>query len=643
MDKDKISRRQFLTGGAAAVLGAALTKLSGKSYAQETVQSQDSVQGWEMLPLDILAEASLDGDSGSGRFGTAFQAEGYNLTQYISVFPGLALTLSAGIWVGYDRNLRPNASLQGATGRAIKLKLTIPEGVFYLRGACPEQNGEPQVWTQNLALYLLRCGEPMPEMSAYLEISELHFDQRSRRNRNGSFDPEAMDCPSVGDLFFTSIGTDIVVCFQNANIMPIIRVGENYTYTNRTELFTPHFALGSAWFHCKTTDVCVSLEACYGTVGGFIRQLTVEELQAAQPRVFIRFPSEVVNTVNAARIRTLGVNKNYLRSFTVVHLTDIHGDMDSAHAIYAYADKIKADFVALTGDNCPSRAFHGYDILNTLIRNARTPTVYAIGNHDVADLLDTEAWEKCIVPIRAKLRASVEHPWYFRDLYWEGKPVRVISLYPFYDRAKSRVGGFYSEEQLQWLCETLASSPNGGHVFILRHFSHNLASPGKDSTMFYDYDPNSNENWVNRWLNMDRDPLPEIVDAFNERRAINTHFIGELLDGSKKIHVNYDFSDRSSAEFVAYFAGHTHSDYVGYVRGSSTTQAVLGSMCGIGLRGSAEYHSYTSPNCHRDYGTDSQIAFNVFTFDFEKKKIYIARVGNGGFLDREKTWAEMDY
>ena len=643
MEKNEISRRQFLTGGTAAVFGAALTKLAGKSYAQDTVHSPDDFQDWEALPLDILLDASLEGNSDSARFGVAFQENGCSLTQYFPVYPGLSLTLSPGIWVGYNRNLRPNASLKDSSGKATKIRLTVPEGVFFLRGACSNRDCVPQVWTQSLALYTLRCVEPMPELSAYTEITELHFDQRSRNNKNGSFDPEATDCPSVGDLFFTPVGTDIVVSIQNANIMPIIRTGENYTFTSHTEIFKPHFAPGSAWFHCKTNNVCAALEAGFGTLNGIIRQLTVAELRAAGLRVFIRFPSEAVNTVSAARIRTFGVHEGFQRSFTVVHLTDVHGDMDSAHAIYTYADRIGADFVALTGDNCPSRAFHGYDILNTLIRNANTPTVYTIGNHDVADLTDAEAYELGIAPVCRKLRASTERPWYFRDLYWEGEPIRVISLYPFNERAKSRVGGYYSERQLQWLCETLASTPKGGHVFILRHFSHHLPISDKESTMFFDYNVNDYEDWSNLWLNMDRDPIPEVVDAFTEKRAIHVSYTGRLLDGNEEITVDYDFSNRSNAEFVAYFSGHSHSDYMGRVRGSSTTQVVLGSVCSIALLGSAEYHAYTSPDCHRDYGTDSQIAFNVFTFDFQKKKIYIARVGNGSFKDREKTWIEMAY
>lgn len=643
MRHKNITRRHFLTVGATALLGSAFTKLSDKSYAEEMAQSPDRELNWDELPLSILSGTSLNDDSRSDHFGIAFQKTTCNLTQYIPVYPGLSLILSSGVWVGYSRNLKANASLQGATGETPKMRLTIPEGVYFLRGTCPNQNGVPRVWTQSLASYTLRCVEPLPELSAYTEITELHLDQRSRTNRNGNFNLEALDSPSIGDLFFTPIGTDIVVCFQNANIMPCLRTGENYTYTIRKDIFTPHFAPGSAWYHCKTTDVCVALEACFGTVGGVIKQLTVAELYAAEPRVFVRFPGKVLNTVNAARIRSLGIHEKYLKSFTVVHLTDVHGDMDSAHAIYTYADRIRADFVALTGDNCPSRAFHGYDILNTLIRNARTPTVYSFGNHDVANLTDAEAYEQGIAPIRAKLRASEEHPWYFRDLYWEGEYVRVISLYPFYDKSLSRVYGYYCKDQLQWLCETMDSTPDGGHIFILRHFSHHFTIPGKDSNMFYDYDASNIEDWLNQWLDMDRDPVPEIVDAFNERQAIHTTFTGSLLDGQEEIQVNYDFSNRGISEFIAYFTGHTHSDYVGYVRDSRTPQVVLGSMCNIGLTGTADYHAYTSPNCNRDYGTDSQIAFNVYTFDFENKKIYVARVGNGFFKDREKTYMELTY
>ena len=94
---------------------------------------------------------------------------------------------------------------------------------------------------------------------------------------------------------------------------------------------------------------------------------------------------------------------------------------------------------------------------------------------------------------------------------------------------------------------------------------------------------------------------------------------------------------------IAYFAGHVHIDHVGYVRDTRTPQVVLGSLSTTGVKGSEEYSSFTSLSTPRDYGTDSQIAFNVFTFDFQKKKIYVARVGNGRSKQREKTWTELSY
>ena len=82
---------------------------------------------------------------------------------------------------------------------------------------------------------------------------------------------------------------------------------------------------------------------------------------------------------------------------------------------------------------------------------------------------------------------------------------------------------------------------------------------------------------------------------------------------------------------------------MGYVLDARTQQAVLGSLCTTGVKGSEEYNSFTSLSTPRDYGTDSQIAFNVFTFDFQKKIIYVARVGNGRFKEREKTCTELSY
>ena len=372
-------------------------------------------------------------------------------------------------------------------------------------------------------------------------------------------------------------------------------------------------------------------------------QMILEELQAADPHLYIKFPSKASNTLAAARCRTIDLIKRYQRRFTVLHLTDIHGDMDSTQAAYAYADHIGADLVALTGDCVVNHWYHGCNILHTIIRNAKTPTVYSLGNHDVAGRTDQQVYDQSIEPIRDVLQASEKHAYYYRDFCTEGETVRVISLYPFRYDAKQRVMGYYTEEQLLWLCETMASTPDGGHIFILRHFSHRKpVMPEGEAAMFYDYNDSSDSEYS--WLNMGSDPVKDIVDAYNNKAEIYAQYSGNLKDDAvETVTVKYDFTNRPTSEFVAYFTGHVHIDHMGYARDTRTPQVVLGSLCTTGVKGSEDYSAFTSLSTPRDYGTDSQIAFNVFTFDFQKKKIYVARVGNNMFKDREKTWTELSY
>ena len=652
-EKGNISRKQFIAGGATVLFSSMLAKLSGQAYAVETPpaeasKTEQSLPDWDQLPIDYLPGVCLEPDQKSEHFGSTYEDEACTLTQYVHVYPGLELMISnaaGNSWVGYNRSMRPNAALHrkkddGSSKRAM---VTIPEGVYYIRGCSSDREDRPCVWVKNMALYLVNCGLNKPDLTDYTEITGLTFDQRSRAYDNGAFDKDRQDCPSIGDMFFSPAATDIILTFNNANIAPYIYAGDNFTSTSRQRVFNGHYGFGYAWYHCRTPDICCALGAYYETAEGWAKKLTVEELQAADPHLYIKFPSKAANTLAAARCRTIDLKKRYQRRFTVLHLTDTHGDMDSTQAAYAYADHIGADLVALTGDCVVNHWYHGCNILHTIIRNAKTPTVYSLGNHDVANRTDQQVYDQSIEPIRDVLQASEEHAYYYRDFYTEGETVRVISLYPFRYDAKHRDRGYYTEKQLQWLCDAMASTPDGGHIFILRHFSHRKpVMPEGEAAMFYDYSDSSDSEYS--WLNMGSDPVKDIVDAYNDRTEINAKYTGELKnDIAETVTVKYDFTNRTDSEFVAYFTGHVHIDHVGYVRDARTQQAVLGSLCTTGVKGSEEYNSFTSLSTPRDYGTDSQIAFNVFTFDFQKKKIYVARVGNGRFKEREKTWMELSY
>lgn len=164
-------------------------------------------------------------------------------------------------WVGYNRNMRPNAALHrkkddGSSKRAM---VTIPEGVYYIRGCSSDREDRPCVWVKNMALYLVNCGLNKPDLTDYTEITGLTFDQRSRAYDNGAFDKDRQDCPSIGDMFFSPAATDIILTFNNANIAPYIYAGDNFTSTSRQRVFNGHYGFGYAWYHCRTPDICCAL------------------------------------------------------------------------------------------------------------------------------------------------------------------------------------------------------------------------------------------------------------------------------------------------------------------------------------------------------------------------------------------------
>lgn len=661
-DNGNISRKQFLAGSATMIFGTLLGKISGQSYAEEAEQdlvnkpdssSQMTTTGWEQLPFDILTGAYLITDPESPQFGGTCEDKDCLLTQYFHVYPGMKLMLSNAHgsdnkcgWIGYSKELKPNAVLNTNSenaGAGEKTLVSVPEGVYYLRGSGKAQSGNPMAWVKNFALYALNCDLYKPDISSYVEITELSFDQRSRNPEGGRYDNDTKNCPSMGDVFFSPIGTEIILTFNNANIVPYIFLGENYTSMQKKNIFTRHYGFGYSWYYCKTTDICCFLGASYESLYGCAKMLTTEELQAVVPRLYVKFPSTVTNTFSAAKIRTKTGGKSCNRAFTIVHITDTHGDIDSTHAAYTYADRMGANFVALTGDYIPYGPHHGYNMLHSIIKEAITPTVYSIGNHDVADCSDEFAYNANLLPIRDTIQASLNHPYYYRDFQYGEETIRAISLYPFFDKARNRVNGYYTQEQLMWLCDTLATTPDRGHIFILRHFSHHKPLVQREEEgMFYDYE-DTDADLSNLCLNMRCDPVTDIVDAYNARTSISAQYSGDLKDGTETITVYYSFKGRGNSEFVAYLTGHLHVDHIGYARDTKTPQIVLGSLCTTGVKGTPAYSSYSVLSTPRDYGTDSQIAFNVFTFNFEKKKIYVARVGNGLFKEQQKTFMELLY
>ena len=109
----------------------------------------------------------------------------------------------------------------------------------------------PRAWVKKFSLYSLNCGLIKPDLSSYLEITDLSLNQQARKEVGGYFDENIRDCPSISDMFYTPIGTDIILTFNNANIAPYIYESNSYMVMNKKNIFERHYNFGFSWYHCK--------------------------------------------------------------------------------------------------------------------------------------------------------------------------------------------------------------------------------------------------------------------------------------------------------------------------------------------------------------------------------------------------------
>ena len=264
-ETENISRRQFLAGGVSVILGGVLGGLAGRVSAEtELKKAEESAlaavkdKEWDRLPLDVLSGAILDANPDSRRFGGSLLNKTGLLTQYFHVFPGLEVRLNrstesgeAVSWVGYDGSLSPVTVLgaeeaENEDGEA-ETVLTIPEGLAFLRGSCGGGEAPPEIRVRNLAEYTLRCGIGRPDLSAYTEISSLTLYPCTRGDADGKLSDQPNLYPAMGDVFFTPIGTDIIVTFRNANIAPYLHCGRIWKNTDRRTAFSRCLGFGYAW------------------------------------------------------------------------------------------------------------------------------------------------------------------------------------------------------------------------------------------------------------------------------------------------------------------------------------------------------------------------------------------------------------
>ena len=296
-----------------------------------------------------------------------------------------------------------------------------------------------------------------------------------------------------------------------------------------------------------------------------------------------KYKEDLKNVANLCRYNYPPLASTIQKDFAAVLVTDSHGDDVSVKHAYEVAGYPMFDCLIHLGDLQGNNFNNGSKTwFADLVKCSDKPIYIAIGNHDVGNSKDpsvcgsnAQCYEAYIKPIVDKGYLSsgeytADKCYYYHD--FSERRTRLIVLAPF-DAPLDMESGSYKttrgavvlgQTQAEWLCEKLASTPNGYQVILAMHHPFSSNAEVIESTF-------SQAEIVGERLNagtyMDEDVIAMIVNAFVNKTALS---VDVSLNGDAAYlnvdgvyySLSYDFSQRGDAIFAGYIGGHTHVDFV---------------------------------------------------------------------------------
>lgn len=215
--------------------------------------------------------------------------------------------------------------------------------------------------------------------------------------------------------------------------------------------------------------------------------------------------------------------------------------------------------------------------------------------------------------------------YFYHDIPFE--KVRIISLdgidfpYTSTDGVIDEKLLAYGHTQLQWFCDTLASTPADYHIVI---YTHEMLAP---SIVTVEHPSDSPQTRARNYQ-----VLVNILKAYKDRQNYT-----ETISGSFSVHPEYytgtlsgDFRT-ATAHIVGVFSGHEHVDCIEEILDASNNGIGIYNTCtqnSSNLFGSTVLSStYQHPMA---IGTTTELVWDVVVIDRETKHVDMVRIGAGG-------------
>lgn len=330
----------------------------------------------------------------------------------------------------------------------------------------------------------------------------------------------------------------------------------------------------------------------------------------------------------------------------IVHISDIHGDFFRVRRFLDFADKIEADAAVLSGDfvaNNRTPILNTFNWLHEEIKTHKTLPVICPGNHDLkvsefTSYTDDDVYNDLYAPIESEIKNTTSKTWYYTDV--AGKNLRLISINLYQDGGSHRYRTHFTNEQLDWLCATLLSTPANYAIVIVYHAPQTTPAKTVGYEAFWQ-EVRKSANLAT-YSDVDGDPIADIVDAFIGRTTILKAY--NQTGSPASVAASADFSS-ANAEFVCYLSGHTHQDGVYYVPNRDHLQLMLCITCATPVFGGANYKYLADcADLVRNTYDESMDAINVYGIDTRAKAVKIARVGADTVYDfSERCWMTIPY
>lgn len=388
--------------------------------------------------------------------------------------------------------------------------------------------------------------------------------------------------------------------------------------------------------------------------------ITVDDLADAGLHVYYE-PHEVSfapfdGAANACMldVPTGSSNMNYRTLPTFLHGSDMHGDYERVKRFAAFAEKLGVSMAAITGDLVPFNVFsdcNHFEWLHDIIKKSPVLWGLCVGNHDshvgsgnsAYTMADADVYSIFYEPIKTEIGNATEKVWYVKDM--TSQKIRVISL-DLYQYGGVWTKTFFTQEQLTWLCTTLASTPQNYGVVILMHAQQLSVVKDESHAKFFQTVRKGETAEYYNAVDNDGDPIGDIVDAFIKKTTISQTYTQN--SGADTLTVSGDFTSvASGVEFICYMTGHFHQDTIGYAPRpvGDPKQLVLNITCGVSAYGGSSYKYLADcSDMPRNQMDATQDAFNIYGIDRATKTVRVARIGsNMNQLMEERNFMVIPY